>query len=91
MMVALCRKLVNSALETVDLSLLLNIKTVTGYGLAFGSEYECTVYKLVLHFDTNTCNYIEQFNQPYCMRSPASINAAISYILKHVCTWPVNQ
>ncbi len=86
MMLALCHTFINSVGRTRHCRTLRQLKLLTGYGLAFGSENDCVIYKLTMDFVNNKTTYSERFRYHASMNSAVIINAAICYILNRVST-----
>ena len=61
LMLALCHSFVDSVDASRSCEHLRQIKQLTGYGLSFGTESDCVVYKLVLDFERNESTFLERF------------------------------
>ncbi len=57
--------MINTVRTTSSCSSVENVKTLSGYGLTFGCNTDCVVYKLVMNLDNNECTYHERVRQPF--------------------------
>ncbi len=84
LMLAMCHTFVDSVDASRSCEQLRKMKQLTGYGLSFGTESDCVVYKLVLDFERNESTFLERFRYQPGMSSPVIINSAVSYILNRM-------
>ncbi len=84
LMLAVCHNFLTTVCETRFCNSIRQVKKLSGYGLSFGTETDCIIYKLELDFENNKCTYYERFRYHCSMGSTVIINAAISYILNRV-------
>ncbi len=89
MMLALCHHFYNILADTSPLQIqqrLGEVAELSGYGVTFGCSTRLEVYKLVMKFDGNTCEFYKRFTYPPAPAMGHYLNGALSYVIRRIST-----
>ncbi len=70
---------------------LAKTKKITCLGITFGVHSMIVVYKLIIDFENNTLQFEELFRHPDAPSYAHLINCALSYVVRRVSTWTVED
>ncbi len=91
MMLTATHKFYDSVMHTPtsgdELQALSRVQSLTGYGITFGCSSSLVVYKMVMDFENNTCQFVKRFQ---CDAHPSIgyyVNCALAYVINRVSNW----
>ncbi len=91
MMLTATHKFYDSVMHTPtsgdELQALSRVHSLTGYGITFGCSSSLVVYKMVMDFENNTCQFVKRFQ---CDAHPSIgyyVNCALAYVINRVSNW----